>query len=289
MRKIFLLAISFLILNSLIAQDDAEKKPSYWKLTGKFDLNFSQSSYSNWAAVNAMSGKLTTRFDLNYKKNDVDFKNILIMGYGLAFQGSDRHKIDDRIDFSSSFGYKAFGKVDYTALATFKSQFDLGYRSYPVQPGALYYSKFMAPATTTMSLGFDYKPSKEFSLFVSPISGKLTFVLDDSLSNVGAFGVKPGKNTFYEFGASLRASYTKKIKDNITLNSRVDLFSNLLRYPENVDIDWSLDITFQLTKYLKSTIGFQAKYDDDMRNTKPDRGPELQFRQFLDIGFSYSF
>ncbi|MCK7540534.1 MAG: hypothetical protein MZV63_61400 [Marinilabiliales bacterium] len=41
----------------------------------------------------------------------------------------------------------------------------------------------------------------EFTLFLSPLTSKNTFVNDDLLSAAGAFGVEPGKKFRSELGA----------------------------------------------------------------------------------------
>src|SRR4030043_427071 len=52
-------------------------------------------------------------------------------------------------------------------------------------------SKFMAPGYINLSIGMDYKPSENFNVYFGPLSGKVTFVLDDTLSHYGAFGLEP--------------------------------------------------------------------------------------------------
>ena len=54
-------------------------------------------------------------------------------------------------------------------------------------------SDLFSPAYLLVALGLDYKPSDHFSAFIAPITGKLTFVTDQKLSDAGAFGVKPGQ------------------------------------------------------------------------------------------------
>lgn len=291
MRKVVLiLSVFFLSSLTLLAQDNTEKK-SNWKLSGSSSLNFVQASYSNWSSggENSIAGKAGGQLNLNYKKNKVSWENNLILGYGLTYQGTKRSKNEDKIDFSSKFGYKAFGKVNYSAAASFKTQFDKGYKKYPIEDGAPYNSKFMAPAYLVLSLGFDYKPNDNFSFMISPLSGKFTFVLDDTLSSQGVYGVDKGKHAYYELGAYAKATYSKKVRENISINSSLDLFSNLLKNPENVDINWSLNVDFKVTKFISSNVGFQLIYDDDTKNVEDGKGPAVQFKQLLGIGFSYIF
>ena len=63
------------------------------------------------------------------------------------------------------------------------------------------------PAYLTTGLGFTYDPGKIFTVVLSPASWRGTFVLNDRLSDEGAFGVDPGKHLLSSFGAN-PVSYT---------------------------------------------------------------------------------
>jgi hypothetical protein len=289
----------FIFVGSISAKAEPEssekvKKVSPWKLSGNSALNFVQSSFSNWAAggKNAIAGTASSNLKLVYKKEKITWENTLDMAYGLTYQGSDRSKNNDKIDFSSKIGYFAFKNWSYTFLGSFKSQFDKGYAKYPVTEGAMYNSRFAAPAYIGLSLGMDYKPCPDFSLVISPVSSKFTLVLDDTLSKLGVFGVHPGKKAYYEFGAYLKSTYSKKLHDNINLNTKLELFSNLLKTPENIHVSWELKIDMKVTKFISSKIEFQLLYDDKTKIRHDDgtlSGPKVQFKEVLEIGFSYSF
>jgi hypothetical protein len=277
-------------VNIAVAQE--AKVVSPWKHSGTSYLNLTQSSFSNWSAGGENSiaiGVGINNIRLNYNKQKVSWENGLTLGYGLQYRGSERIKTNDVIDFFSKLGYKAFGKFNYATQITFKSQFDKGYPKYPITPESRYNSKFMSPASGVLSLGFDYKPNAEFSLVLSPISGKYTVVLDDSLSKVGVYGVKPNRHAYYELGTSVRSTYNKRIVPNITLGMVVDIFSNLLVNPENADINIEINLNFKVTKYISSNLNFHLKYDDDTKNKDPERGPALQFKQILGLALSYNF
>jgi hypothetical protein len=289
MKKILvLLTVSF--TNIIVAQE--VKQPSNWKYSGTSYLNLTQSSFSSWAAGGENSIAIGTGINnirLTYSKQKISWENGLTLGYGLQYQGSDRSKTNDVIDFYSKLGYKAFGKFNYATQILFKTQFDKGYPRYPITAESRYNSKFMSPASGTLSIGFDYKPSGEFSLVLAPITGKYTFVLDDSLSKVGVYGVKPDRSSYYELGTSVRVDLNKVLWKNITLRTVVDIFSNLLRNPENADINTEVYLNFRITKYISSNLNLQFRYDDDTNNKGPDVGPSLQFKQVLGLGFSYNF
>jgi hypothetical protein len=289
MKKIIVLMLMFFV-NTAVAQ---EAKPvSPWKYSGTSYLNLTQSTFSNWSSGGENSIAIGVGFNnisLNYSKQKFSWENGLTLGYGLLYQGSKRSKTNDVIDFFSKLGYNAFGKFNYATQITFKTQFDKGYSKYPITPESQYNSKFMSPASGVLSLGFDYKPDAIFSLYLSPISGKYTLVLDDSLSKVGVYGVKPNRNAYYELGASARATYNKQIVTNITLGVLLDVFSNLLVNPENVDINMDINLNFKVTKYISSNLSLHFRYDDDTKNISPEKGPALQFKQVLSLALSYNF
>lgn len=291
MKKRFILLLLIVVFTNIIVAQET-KVPSPWKHSGTSYLNLSQSSFSNWSAGGENSiaiGVGINNIRLNYAKQKVSWENGLTLGYGLLYQGSKRSKTNDVIDFFSKFGYKAFGKFNYATQITFKTQFDKGYSRYPITPESRYNSKFMSPASGVLSLGFDYKPDASFSLVLSPISGKYTVVLDDSLSKVGVYGVKPNRTAYYELGASMTATYNKSIIPNVTLSMVMSVFSNLLVNPENADINMDININFKVTKYISSNLNFQMRYDDDTKNIHPEKGPALQFKQVLSLALSYNF
>lgn len=289
MKKAILLLTLLLLNSSLILAQDETKKDSHWKLSGNNSLNFVQATYNNWAAggENSIAGAASSSLFLKYNKNKASFEANLLLAYGQTFQGSKRSKNEDKIDFSSKYGYLAIKNWNYTALISVRTQFDKGYAKYPIEEGAVYNSKFMAPGFIVLSLGMDYKPSSNFSLLLSPISGKLTIVLDDSLSNIRAFGVPKGEKVNKEFGAFIKTVFTAKLKDNISLRSTFDIFSNLLEQPENMDINWELSLDMRISKLISSKITFNYMYDDNFRIG--DKGPRGQFKQVMGLGFSYMF
>lgn len=281
-----------------------------WKLGGVISINGQQVSLTNWSAGgnNSISvGGLVNIF-VKYKKGKSTWDNNLELGYGVIKQGDNKTwwKNDDRIQFTSKYGRHAFKKWYYSALVDFKTQFAPGY-NYPND--SIYISKFMAPGYALASLGLDYKPNDKFSLFISPVTGKFTFVNDDSLARYGAFGVQEeirdpndgGKITQNylthreEFGAYLKMQFQTKVMENITFQTVLELFSNYMEKPENIDVNWTTLTTFKVNKFISATLATQLIYDDDihvLRNAGDQKGtvgPDVQFKQVLGVGFTYKF
>jgi hypothetical protein len=300
MKKIY---FSLLIVFSVIclkAQTDTTKVEPNWKVGGVVTLNVSQVSFTNWAAggQNAVGGNAFVNLFANYKKNRMTWDNTLDLGYGKIRQGSEDavifYKTDDRIDFSSKYGQYAFEHWYYSGLVSFKSQFDEGFKAVT---DSVRISNFLAPAYLNVSLGMDYKPSDNFTLFISPLSGKITFVMDTLLSSIGAYGVTPGENVRPEFGGYIKTQYKVEVMKNVTFTTKLDLFSNYLNNPQNIDVNWENLLTMKINNFFSANIQFLMVYDDDVKiayDSNDDgindrSGAKPQIKQLLGLGLTYKF
>jgi hypothetical protein len=282
----------------------------HWKFGGVISVNGQQVSLTNWAAGGSNSisfGGIISGY-ARYKKGKSTWDNNVDLGYGIIKQGTSKQwwKTDDKIQVTSKYGRQAFKKWYYTALGDFKTQFTEGF-NYPND--SVYISRFMAPGYLVAALGLDYKPNDHFSLFIAPVTGKFTFVNDDSLARYGAFGVQKEirdpdnggtitqnyKTHREEFGAYVKMQYQTKIMDNVTFQTMLELFSNYLHNPENIDVNWTTLTTFKVNKFISATLTTQLIYDDDINLTrtagdkKGTTGPDVQFKQVLGVGFNYKF
>lgn len=324
MKKNIFLGIFLALTGSMFAQnaplDEKEKenvigalqageaavKDTSWTTGGTAALNFSQVFLQNWAAggQSSVSGTALVQLFGNYSRGNITWDNNLDLAYGLLRQGDQGVviKTDDRIDFTSKFGKKASEKWYYSGLVNFRTQFAPGYElldGVPNQNNLI--SDLLAPAYTLVALGMDFKPSPKFTAFISPATYKLTIVMNDSLANIGAFGVDPGENLRSEIGGYVRIGYTSDIVENVSLTTRIDLFSNYLNNPQNIDINWEMLISMKINKFLSATIATQLLYDDDITLQKKDpvledgvvidsgRGPGVQFKEVFGLGLSYKF
>ena len=168
---------------------------SYWKLGGITSLNFTQSSFTNWAAggENAISASALTSLFANYKKDKWTWDSNLDMGYGMLKSGEDKfRKNEDKIDLTSKLGrYAFYDHWYYTALVNFKSQFDAGYN---LPDDSTVISHFMAPGYVLGSIGLDYKSTdNSLNIYISPVTSRTTIVNNQGLANAGAYGVTPAR------------------------------------------------------------------------------------------------
>ena len=295
--KFFATVILLLLFSFYLRAEEVPDTVKGWKTGGVLSLTGSQISFTNWAAGGENSVSVNSFINLftNYKKNKMTWDNTLDLGYGLMRQGSDEdvlyYKTDDKIDFSSKYGRYAFEHWYYTGLVSFKSQFTEGFKK---ATDTVRISNFLAPGYVNVSIGMDYKPNDNFTLYISPFSGKITFVTDTMLSNVGAYGVTPGEIVRYEFGGYVKAQFKAKLADNIAYTSRLELFSNYIEKPQNVDVNWENIVNFKINKFFSANIHITMLYDDDTKiNIYDDngdfvgKGTRLQIKQLFGLGITY--
>lgn len=273
-----------------------------WRFGGVTNLNFSQLYLANWAAGGQNSFSLNGLVSLfgSYKKNSFTWDNTLDMGYGFLNQKDDPikdfRKTDDKFEFNSKVGYKAFSNFYYSGMVNFKSQFSEGYDyKASTSDNLVTISDFFAPAYLTTAVGLSWQPNSYFSAFLAPVSGKMTFVTVNELRE--KYGVDPDKSMRAEFGGYLRTVFSKNdfqaaFLKNITITSKLDLFSNYLKDPQYIDVNWELLIAMKINKFLSVNINTNLIYDYDVKTKNADGtdGPaKVQFKELLGVGLSYNF
>jgi hypothetical protein len=261
-----------------------------WTLLGTAALNINQASFNNWSAggQNSLGIGALVNIKADYKKKKQSWKNTLDLAYGFQFIRNNYTKTDDKIEYTTSYGYAISKHWDVTLLANFRTQFTNGYK-YPNDSVAI--SRFMAPGYLVAGIGVNYVPAEYFTLYISPSAGRFTFVTDQTLANAKAFGVDSAKHVKGEFGPYLRAVFNKELFKNITLNTSLEMFTDYLHKFGNVDVNWNVLIGLKVNKWLSTTINTQLIYDDDVMLKLPfDReGPRTQFKEVIGVGLSYTF
>jgi hypothetical protein len=248
-----------------------------WTNGGTGALQFSQAALKNWMAggENALALNASLKYHVNYEYEKITWKNDLDLGYGLQIKSGESQKTDDRVDFNSSFGLEASNKWYYTGMLNFKTQMTNGYAD------TVKISGFMAPAYALLSVGIKYEPGDKFSFMVSPLTGKMTIVLDPLLSAAGSFGVDAGRNLRAELGGYVKVGFKTDILKNVNLDTKCEFFMNYFGQPFAVDVNWDLMLAMKINEYLSANISTQMIYDRDV-NT------ELQFKEVFTFGLSFS-
>lgn len=289
-RNLLLLAV--LLPISLQAQEAEEG----WNHNGLAGITFSQTTFTNWSegGENTIADNAFLNGSLNYKKDKVSWTNDLVINYGQTYTDIyGWRKNLDNLNFASKFGHQITEKLYYAALLDFKSQVANGYKYYDDDKELI--SKLFTPAYLNMSVGLDYKPNDHFSVYYSPVAGKLTMVADTVFST--RYGIEAGKYVRPQLGSYLKinANYTF-LEDKVTFKSALDFFTAYDESFGNIDVNWDLLIGYNMTKHITLTFQSTLKYDDDIKTlsvddagNKIEHGAKVQFKETFGVGLSYKF
>ncbi|NSL89037.1 DUF3078 domain-containing protein [Chitinophaga solisilvae] len=276
-------------------EDPTDTIPRLWRKGLNLNININQGSLSNWAAGGdnfSFSLGSTVYAYAFYKNGRRSWDNIADLAYGYINTTSlGGRKSDDRIDLTTKYGYDIGRHWYVSGLVNLRTQFTNGYLY--DKDSATLTSKFFSPAYVLLSPGFDYKPNNEFSLFLSPATSRFVFVMDKYLSSQGAYGVDTGKHFKYEIGAYLSANYIKTVAKNITYKGRLDLFSDYLSNPQNIDVFFTNALELKVNKWISALLTVDMIYDDDVKQFENKdtgiKGPALQIKQVIGVGFAAKF
>ena len=285
---------------SLFSQNDTIKN---WTIKGKASLNFSQSYFSNWSAGGENSITAVGKYTMNadYKKDKKSWTNWLDLALGYSIIGkADPMKTEDKIEFISAYDYTFKKHWSISAVLTFKSQFAKGYDY--ANDSSNHISGFMAPAYIDLGPGISYKPNKHFSVNISPATPRFIVVMDQDLANKGSFGLTPAdtvnnvvqnaKQYKAAFGAKLLMTLGYDIAKNVNLSTKLEMFSDYLDNPQNIDVDWNVLINMKINEFLSANLVSHLIYDDDIKILDPETGkssPRVQFMEMFGIGLSVKF
>lgn len=290
MRKILLIVFSLLLVNAVSAEE-AEKE-SGWTGKGVAGINMSQVSLSNWSAGGdpSIAFDVMLNYAMDYKKDRHLWNNRLELGYGLNNTKTDgTRKTNDKMYLHSMYGYKIVKNWYASTFVNFNSQFAKGY-NYDNEDDD-YISRFMAPGYLTIGAGATWTPKEWITVTISPATWRGTFVRDNRLSDEGAFGVDPGKHLLSEFGGDIMAEAKYEFLPNMTVYSRLDLFSNYLGRVKNVAVNWDTQIQMKINKWFSANLHTTMIYDHNIKIKQKDgtSKPKLQFKEVLGIGMQVNF
>lgn len=330
MKKILVLVLATLAGLAAYAQDDAQKaaadaaaaiaeapqeevpapKPVYWTRSLMTNLNFAQTLLRDWAAGGSNNYTMTGYVDANanYAKDKMIWNNRLQIDYGFLYSADKPilQKVKDRIYFESKWGYETpIQHLSYSANFDFKTQIDNNY-NYGTPTGAdptvadwkaarTLKSGLFSPAYASLGLGLLWTPKPWFSLNVAPLTGG--FVIVDNPELRKAYGMELEddgvnyKSSRFELGAQVKADANFTINDNLKYTTQLVLFSNYLKNPQNIRVNWDNKVFWKMAKFFTLTFSTNMIYDDTVLITNDDHPNGFrtwQLKEFFEIGFSYT-
>ncbi|MBA0883397.1 DUF3078 domain-containing protein [Flavobacterium undicola] len=283
MKKLLLIFVFTFSIFSLKAQEDLKDTTKVWTKKGNMSLLLSQSAYNKeWlgGGTSNVAGNFGLNYDFNYKKGDVVWDNKFILAYGLSkIKGNERTaKTDDRLELNSLWGKQSGTKNWYYSMYfNFKSQMDTGLDKNNVK-----ISHFFSPAYFQFGPGFLWKKDNNASVNFAPAAAKLILVHKHFTELVPSFGVLQGDNSRVEFGASISAYYKFNAITNVSIENILNLYSNYLDNPQNVDVNYQMNVVMKINKYLSANIAVQTIYDDNSIKA-------VQVKEVFGLGINYGF
>lgn len=310
MKNLYLFVICACIAVGSFAQEEAtvDTIPDGWRTSGKLTFLINQSAFSNWQAGgdNTFAGNVNLNYDFNYTKGVWLFDNKLIASYGLTNNGDDgMRKSDDRLELNSILGRNINDHWSFSFFMNFKTQFSEGYDyedAYLDQnPGAsnedFPTSGFFKPAYLSFGPGLLWKKDDNLNVNFAPLTAKFTFITSeiftyndddpdnvryDSSNDVETKGVAPGDSSLFEFGFNVRGYYKFVLAENVTMENILMLFSDYLDKPQNIYLDYTLNLVLRINDVLSTDLTFQTIYDDNAYSG-------FQVREVFGLGFNLNF
>lgn len=274
----------------------AEVQKKHWIKTFESSLQFSQAYVSpNWYQGGNNNLNILGNIFYNVKLNPKYHPNILFettAQYKLGLNSTPDDSIhsfnisDDLLQINTTLGIKAVKKWYYSFNAQFKTQL---FNNYPTNSRQLR-SAFLSPGELIAGIGMTYNttdPKKRwtFDASISPLSYTLRTCTNHRI-NPTLYNIDEGRTTKHKFGSSAELKLGWKIYYNITLASRLFMFTDY----ESFQADWENTVSFDITRFLTTKIYVHARFDSKTPQVNPDSSwKKLQIKEILSIGVTYRF
>jgi hypothetical protein len=290
-------------------------KTQFWKYKSEASFVLNQASLTNW--VKGGESSISTALDVTgyadytNKEKKLSSSNFARLKFGLiSTRDNGIRKNLDLLETNSKLNHKAFGKFDFSAILLFKTQIAAGKSYFPggavdKSDSSHVVSKFMNPAIITIGFGLDYKPNKTTSINLSPLSYKGTFVTDPAYINNSyyknridqtLYGIEKNKKSLNEPGASFMITNEFKPVETVSVINRLQLFTNYIHNPQNVDVDWEMIATAKLNWFTDVRFNTHLIFDDDTKTDSKDKTTgiikktaRIQFKELLGFSLAVRF
>lgn len=307
-KKLLLLAIIAVAPLMLSAQEEKSKDSvqNGWKRSGNVSLLFNQAAFNHeWTGggTSNYSGNLSLTYDFNYRKDKISWDNRFLVDYGISKNKDDKYskKTNDRLEFNSILGRQMKESEWYYSLFyNFKTQIAKGYEFNKDldQSDPAYRTEknhFMSPGYIQFGPGILWKKSDNLYVNIAPATAKFVMVdkdftkVDESIPGAleaynekKYYGVDANESLRFELGASISGYAKFNIMENISVENILNLYSNYLEDPKNVDVDYTMNLVMSVNKFITTNFTFQAIYDDNAAKG-------FQIREALGVGVTYAF
>ena len=243
-----------------------------WQKTGFFIFNLNQAALSDWSGggerfligINSI-----VNYALHHKKGKYSKDTYIDIELGAVEASSFKkfRKTTDRFDVTMELDHSTNNKNLYYGLLFNLNTQLLGGHNYAIT-GHNKISSFLSPGKIFLAPGIDLKikrPNCYFSVFVSPATAKWVTKIDDDFYEQKKFGVDSAQKINTEFGAYITSHFNLKLSNTTKYIGRVDLYSNYLHKPENVDVLLNNLLTINISNMFAANILLDIIYDHDIK------------------------
>lgn len=259
-------------LQKAINRDMKYIDSSGWEKTGFFIFNVNQAALSDWSSggerfLIGVNGILNYALHHRNGKYSKDTYIDIELGAVEAASFKKFRKTTDRFDVTLELDHTTAAKNLYYGLLFNLNTQLLGGHNYAIT-GNNKVSSFLSPGKFLIAPGIDFKkqkPNSYVSLFFSPVSSRWVTKLDNNFLNQNKFGVDSSQKVNIEFGAYITTHYNFIISKTTRYIGRLDLFSNYLRQPGNVDVFFNNLFTINISNLFAASILLDIIYDHDIK------------------------
>ena len=272
-------------------------KPNFWTIKGDYFLQGLQTYISNnWykggESNYSILGSITMEANYNNKQK-LKWDNKLEMKLGMFTSKSDSvHTLkssEDLLRLTSKLGLQASKRWYYTLQLLAETQLTRGFKSNDRKV----YSDLFSPFILNLSLGMDYNVeawNKKLTgtIHLAPLAYDMKYVDRNWFDSSNTwfptrFGLDADKHILHNFGSQFTIDLKWAIAENITYQTRMYGFTTY----KNAKWEWENTFTFNFNKYISTKLFLYPRFDDSTVRDE-DHG-YFQFKEFMSLGFSYSF
>lgn len=274
---------------------EAKFGKKHWLKSFNANLQFSQAYVSpNWYQggnnnLNALLNlyynvKLNTAFHPKWLfENTFQYK--LGMNNAPDDELRDYNISEDIFQWNMTVGYKSAKRWYYSMSTQFKTQLLNNYSPNSTTLKAA----FMSPGELNVGVGMTYNysnPKKTFTFdaSISPLSYNMKTCLRKRM-NETSFGIEEGRKTVSEYGSSAEGKLQWQMCDNISLRSRLFVFSDY----DYIQSDWENTLMFTINRFLTTQIYVHMRYDSNSPTVEDSDWHKFMLKEILSFGFTYKF
>ena len=240
--------------------------------------NWYQGGSSSFAGLGIAKGQI------NYISDRFTWENTGEWRIGGSTVSADSlHKVnttDDLLRLYSKANIRIVPKLFTSFSAEFETRLLPTYKSNSMDLKSAPFS----PLRFNAAVGIDYKPVKNLSISVSPLSYKVIYVMDTARVTVTEYGLEKGQQVQHNIGSSMRVEYTWKPVREVALETKFYLYTNYY----HVELDLEVNCDFIINRFMSARLMLHPRYDTSVIMAG-DTHAKIQFRELLSVGFAHKF